>query len=121
MNLHLRISTLLLRKLCFSLRTDGLARLLNKAKPAVLRISKESCKGSRERKSGWSQAYGLGKVGWSEGKCSFWKFKGWGASTARESSGSGIQGGEWLDLYMEMEFITGDKETDGLGMYPECL
>lgn len=38
----------------FSLGTECLATLLNKAKSVVLRISREFCKGSRERKSGWS-------------------------------------------------------------------
>lgn len=37
----------------FSFRTAGLARMLNKAKPAVLRISRESCEASREQKSAW--------------------------------------------------------------------
>lgn len=30
------------------------------------------------------------------------------ASTARVSSRSGIQGREWLDLHMEVEFVPGD-------------
>lgn len=103
----------------FLFRINCLDRLLSKVGFVILRISRLFFKGFR--KQGRVKYVEFGRqVGVKE----YIGFRGLRIEDVfivRVSSRFGIQGREWLDLYMEVEFVLGDQMIEGLRMYLEGL